>query len=252
MEKEMMRQGFVKRVMRQAFLISHFSFLILFSSCFGSKLGASDGGEVTGAGGKAFTEPTPYGMTLIKRGHLKMGLETTDSLWGKKTPQRDISVDGFWMDETEVTNSKYRQFVNYVRDSILRERLAEVDETYRTVKTDKEGNELGSVLNWKKALPRKPSEDEQEIIDGIYATNPVTGEKMLDCRQMNYRYEVFDYTSYALRRNRLNPEERHLIPILSSIPMNRYGSRRILPISTTRERLCARPSTVSSRDRGTS
>jgi hypothetical protein len=35
------------------------------------------------------------------------------------------------MDETEVTNSKYRQFVYYVRDSILRERLAEIDETYR-------------------------------------------------------------------------------------------------------------------------
>ena len=188
-----------------------FTFLLfLFSGCFGGKLASSGGGEVTGAGGRAFSEPTPYGMTLIKRGHLKMGMETNDSLWGRKTPLRDISVDGFWMDETEVTNSKYRQFVNYVRDSILRERLAEVDETYRTMKTDKEGNELGSVLNWKKPLPRKPSEEEQEIIDGIYATNPVTGEKMLDCRQMNYRYEVYDYTSAALRRNRLDPEERNL------------------------------------------
>ncbi len=188
-----------------------FTFLLfLFSGCFGGKLASSGGGEVTGAGGRAFSEPTPYGMTLIKRGHLKMGMETNDSLWGRKTPLRDISVDGFWMDETEVTNSKYRQFVNYVRDSILRERLVEVDETYRTMKTDKEGNELGSVLNWKKPLPRKPSEEEQEIIDGIYATNPVTGEKMLDCRQMNYRYEVYDYTSAALRRNRLDPEERNL------------------------------------------
>ena len=187
-----------------------FAFLLLMTGCFGSKLASQDGGEVTGAGGRAFTEPTPYGMTLVKRGHLKMGMETTDSLWGRKTPQRDISVDGFWMDETEVTNSKYRQFVNYVRDSILRERLAEVDETYRTVKTDKEGNEIGSVLNWKKPLPRKPSEDEQEIINGIYATNPETGEKMLDCRQMNYRYEVYDYVGAALRRNRLDPEERNL------------------------------------------
>ena len=184
--------------------------LVLFSGCFGSKLASSEGGEGTGTGGRSFNEPTPYGMTLIKRGHLKMGMETQDSLWGRKTPIRDISVDGFWMDETEVTNSKYRQFVNYVRDSILRERLAEIDETYRTVKTDKEGNEIGSVINWKKALPRKPSEDEQEIIDGLYATNPVTGEKMLDCHQMNYRYEVYDYTAAALRRNRLIPEERYL------------------------------------------
>ena len=90
---------------------------LLLMSCFGSKLASSERGEVTGTGGRSFTEPTPYGMTLIKRGHLKMGLETTDSLWGRKTPIRDISVDGFWMDETEVTNSKYRQFVYYVRDS---------------------------------------------------------------------------------------------------------------------------------------
>ena len=186
------------------------TFLLFLSSCFGSKLMSSAGGEVTGAGGKAFSEPTPYGMTLVKRGHLKMGIESQDSLWGKQTPVRNISVDGFWMDETEVTNSKYRQFVNYVRDSILRERLAEIDDTYRTVKTDKDGEEIGSQLNWKKSLPRKPSEDEQEIIDGLYVTNPVTGEKMLDASQMNYRYEVYDYTAAALRRNRLNPEERNL------------------------------------------
>ena len=204
------RVNMMNRMARRFIPFYLLTFLLFLSSCFGSKLMSSAGGEVTGAGGKAFSEPTPYGMTLVKRGHLKMGIESQDSLWGKQTPVRNISVDGFWMDETEVTNSKYRQFVNYVRDSILRERLAEVDETYRTMKTDKEGNELGSVLNWKKALPRKPSEEEQEIIDGLYATNPVTGEKMLDCRQMNYRYEVYDYTAAALRRNRLNPEERNL------------------------------------------
>ncbi len=41
-------------------------------------------------------------------------------------------------------------------------------------------------------------------------TNPVTGEKLLDWRQLNYRYEIYDYTAAALRRNRLNPEERTL------------------------------------------
>jgi len=201
------KKSWAKRIL--PFYLSAF-LLFLLTGCFGSKLASSGGGEVTGAGGKAFSEPTPYGMTLIKRGHLKMGIESQDSLWGKQTPVRDISVDGFWMDETEVTNAKYRQFVNYVRDSILRERLAEIDETYKTVKTDKDGEEIGTQINWKKALPRKPSEDEQEIIDGLYVTNPVTGEKMLDYTQLNYRYEVYDYTAAALRRNRLNPAERNL------------------------------------------
>jgi len=40
--------------------------------------------------------------------------------------------------------------------------------------------------------------------------NPVTGEKSLDASQMNYKYEVYDYTTAALRRNRLNPAERNL------------------------------------------
>ena len=99
--------------------------VILLSGCFGSKMASSAGGEVTGVSGRAFSEPAPYGMTLIKRGHLRMGIDKQDSLWGKQTPVRDISVEGFWMDEREVTNSMYRQFVNYVRDSILRERLAD-------------------------------------------------------------------------------------------------------------------------------
>ena len=73
---------------------------------------------------------------------------------------------------------------------------------------DKNGDPVPPHVNWKKALPRKPNEDEQRAIESLYETNPVTGEKMLDWRQMNYRYEVYDYTTAALRRNRLNPEER--------------------------------------------
>ena len=103
-----------------------FTFLLFsLTGCFGSKSVSASGGEVTGMSGRAFTEPTPHGMTLIKRGHLKMGIDKQDSLWGKQTPVRDISIEGFRMDETEVTNSMYRQFVNYVRDSIIRERLAD-------------------------------------------------------------------------------------------------------------------------------
>ena len=133
--------------------------IIMFCACltmmltgciFGKKTASSAGGEVTGASGHVFREPAPYGMTLIKRGHLKMGIDKQDSLWGKETPVRDISVDGFWMDDTEITNSEYRQFVNYVRDSILRERLADPnyggDETYK-IEEDKNGDPIKPHLN---------------------------------------------------------------------------------------------------------
>ena len=126
----------VKRQAKRFLPFYLFTFLLLaLTGCFGGRSTMASGGEVTGVSGKAFAEPTPYGMTLIRRGHLKMGIEEQDSLWGRQTPLRDISVEGFWMDETEVTNSQYRQFVYYVRDSILRERLADPayggDETYK-------------------------------------------------------------------------------------------------------------------------
>lgn len=188
----------------------------LLTSCFGGRATSASGrgGEVVGVGGgRSFKEPAPYGMTLIKRGFLKMGLDDNDSLWGKKTPRKDISVDGFWMDETEVTNSKYKQFVQWVRDSILRTRLADPsyggDETYM-ITEDKNGDPVTPHLNWRKPLPRKPNEDEQRAFESLYTTNPVTGEKLLDTKQLNYRYEIYDYTAAALRRNRLNPAERNL------------------------------------------
>ena len=189
--------------------------MLTLTGCFNSNKLASSGrgGEVTGVSGKAYSEPAPYGMVAVKRGFLKMGTENTDSLWGKQVPVREISVDGFWMDDTEVTNSEYKQFVFWVRDSILRTRLADPayggDETYM-ITEDKNGDPVTPHLNWKKALPRKPNEDEQRAIESLYTYNPVTGEKMLDASQLNYRYEIYDYTAAALRRNRINPEERNL------------------------------------------
>jgi len=171
------------------------------------------GGEVTGVGGSSIVEPAPYGMVLIKRGSLKMGTDKTDSLWGKQMPERDISIDAFWMDETEVTNSKYRQFVLWVRDSILRERLADAGyEEYRIEdEEDINGNIIPPHLNWSKPLPWKnPDEDEQRVLESVYIRHPFDGTKMLDASQMNYRYETFDYVLAAQRKYRLDPSERNL------------------------------------------
>jgi len=189
--------------------------VLLLSSCFGGKMTSSmSGGEVTGIStGRGFTEPTPYGMVMVNRGSLKMGIDKNDSLWGNVAPVKDISVDGFWMDETEVSNSKYRQFVMWVRDSILRTRLADPayggDETY-LITEDQNHDPIPPRINWKKPLPRKPNEDQQRAYESLYITNPVTGEKLIDASQLIYRYEIYDYTTAALRRNRIKPEERNL------------------------------------------
>lgn len=182
------------------------------TSCFSSKGGGSAGGEVTGVSGSAYSEPTPYGMVLIDRGAIMMGPAADDSTWNIKADQRGVSVDAFWMDETEVTNSKYKQFVFWVRDSIIRERLADPayggNEEFK-IEEDKEGNPVKPYLNWSKNIPwRNADEDEQRAIESVYRTNPITGRRELDPTQLNYRYEIFNHTEAAKRKNRLDPTRR--------------------------------------------
>ena len=172
----------------------------------------SNGGEVTGIGATSWTEPTPYGMVLVDRGSIKAGPQEADSLWGLEPDARGISVDAFWMDETEITNSKYKQFVFWVRDSIIRERLADPayggNEDFK-IEEDREGNPVTPHLNWNKQIPwRNPNEDEQRAIESLYRTNPITGARELDHTQLNYRYEVYNHTEAARRRNRLDPRRR--------------------------------------------
>ena len=81
----------------------------LLTSCGRSLSNA--GGEVTGARSMAINEPAPYGMVLINRGSFEMGPAEKDSIWGIMPDKKGISVDAFWMDETETTNAEYRQFV---------------------------------------------------------------------------------------------------------------------------------------------
>ena len=187
---------------------------MMMASCMGSGRAMSAGGEVTGSRGTSYSEPVPYGMVEVKRGFLKVGLTEQDSLWGTVVPEKEISVDGFWMDQTEVTNSMYRQFVEWVRDSIIRERLADPsyggDETYK-IEVDRYGDPVTPHLNWNKPIPwRKPTEDQERAIQSVYTRHPIDGTVMLDAKQLNYRYEVFDYEKAALRKYRLNPAEREL------------------------------------------
>ncbi len=182
----------------------------LLSSCGKSIGGSSIGGEVTGVRGSSWAEPTPYGMVLVSRGSIEMGPAENDSLWDITAVAKGMSVDNFWMDETETTNAKYRQFVYWVRDSIIRERLSVYDETFK-ISEDRYGDPIKPYLNWKKAIPtRNLLEEEEAVINGVTYIHPITRQRHLDPAQMNFIYEWFDHTEAAKRGNRLNPQDRIL------------------------------------------
>lgn len=185
--------------------------ITLLTSCGRNRMG---GGEVTGVRMATVNEPAPYGMVLIKRGAFEMGPSDKDSLWGTMSETKGVSFDAFWMDQTEITNAKYRQFVYWVRDSIIRERLA--DPAYGgndlfMITEDRYGEPVEPHLDWNRPIPwKRADEDELLAIESVYYTHPVTGEKKLDPNQMWFKYEWYDHTSASLRKHRLNPTERNL------------------------------------------
>lgn len=193
-------------------LIISIFLLAIVSSC-GTGTKRNLGGEVTGEASKSWAEPKPYGMVLISKGSIKMGPSKSDSLWNIVADPKGMSVDDFWMDETEVSNSKYRQFVHWVRDSIIRERLASPEfggnELYK-ITEDEYGEPIKPYLDWSRPIPRNPLEEEELAINSVTYIDPLTGERKLDPRQMNYKYEWFDYVEAAKRRNRLDPYQRNL------------------------------------------
>lgn len=107
--------------------------------------------------------PVPEGMILVNRGHVRMGFDKQDSIWGLNAEPKNISVDDFWMDKTEVTNAQYKAFINDVCDSIIAQKMA------------------------------MDSLDYEQVRASFYVTNPVTGEKSIDTHLIHYTYEVYDY-----------------------------------------------------------
>ena len=188
------------------------STLLMFYSCGGQKQ-KNIGGEVIGESSKSWAEPRPYGMVLVSMGSIEMGPTQSDSLWSIVANPKGISIDDFWMDETEVSNSKYRQFVHWVRDSIIRERLADPNYgglDYFKITEDEYGDTIKPHLDWSISIPNNPIEEELLAINSVTYIDPISGERKLDTKQMNYKYEWFDYNEAAKRRNRLDPNERDL------------------------------------------
>ena len=106
--------------MKKVFLFALITTLLL-SGC-----GSSNNGELTGVQGrKKFFEPEPLEMAFIPAGSFTDGPQRSGCILRNNTISKTVTVEAFWMDQTEISNNKYRQFVYYVRDSILRTKLGD-------------------------------------------------------------------------------------------------------------------------------
>lgn len=210
-------------------LTATLSFLISCSS--------GDRGELVGVKGKKWRPEKPYGMTLVPGGAYIMGKSDDDLANVQDAPTKTVTVRSFYMDETEITNSEYRQFVEWVKDSTIRTRLAiladevgqkpgsggigefafmdqagEGDqqspydkymyENYWSIGTDDDPY-AGRKLNHDVKLfadPQKyPDEYYVEVMDSMYlpASESYNGLRTIDVSKLVYKYQYMDIDAAA-------------------------------------------------------
>lgn len=157
-------------------------------------------GELVGVRKKSipFHHPDPYGMVFVPMGSYTMGVGGQDVASSMITQPKTISVSSFYMDETEITNNEYREFVTWVRDSIARRILSEGEnsDTYLITTDPRTGEEYDTpILNW----DEKIDWDSEELEEGLFLPD---GErffhrKEIDTRKLYYEYYWIDLQAAA-------------------------------------------------------
>ena len=182
----------MKKIILSALILT-----ILLTGCGSSK----NNGELTGVPGrKKFFEPEPFEMAFIPAGNFMMGPSDQDAVFAMNTISKSVTVEAFWMDQTEITNNKYRQFVYYVRDSIFRTKLGNAgiaDREYFLV--DKEGNVIEpNVINWNEKIDPEEETTKSVFEEMIYPPEErFSGKAQVDVRKLNYSYYWVDYQQAA-------------------------------------------------------
>jgi len=177
--------------------------LIILSSC-----GKSGNGELTGVQNRhKFYQPDPYGMVYIPAGSFTMGVGDEDVPFAQINEPKTITVSAFYMDETEITNNEYRQFVNWVRDSIARTILSESKpDIYLTSKNKKTGEVYDPpYLNWKPKINWKGT-TEMPLLEPMYLpeNERYFRKKQIDARKLFYEYFWIDMKAAAAKETASN------------------------------------------------
>lgn len=146
----------------------------------------------------------PPGMVFIPMGSFVMGPSDQDIAYSQSAVNRTISVPAFYMDETEITNNQYRQFVFWVRDSIARTMLFEGGLDDFGFDEDEFGELIDPpMINWRPRI-RWDSEDARDLLADLYLPEQ---ERFFRRREIDSRRLIFQYQRIDLRRA-ARPSER--------------------------------------------
>jgi formylglycine-generating enzyme len=133
----------------------------------------------------------PYGMVYIQSGTLHIGGGDQDVNNAMVQRPKAVSIQGFFMDDTEITNNEYRQFVYWVTDSLAHSKLDHF------VDNEESG---AQQIDWEQDLDYQ--ESSEELTDMYYAENErFNGKKEVDSRKLVYEMQWYDWQSAAHDRN---------------------------------------------------
>jgi gliding motility-associated lipoprotein GldK len=173
--------------------IAFMAILTLLISCGGSSdkgklVDLKSRGELIGVRGAKWFPQKPFGMTLIPGGSFIMGKSDDDVANVGDASTKTVTVRSFYMDETEITNGEYRQFVNWVKDSTMRVRLAiladELGQKPGEGKDKGKGAIAGSIgdFAFNDAVPEKMTAYDKYMYDNYYSIgtddDPYAGRKL--------------------------------------------------------------------------
>ena len=155
----------------------------------------SGNGELIGVQNRPIWNPTdPYGMVYLPQGSYNMGPGDQDVPYAHVTQHKTVSVAAFYIDETEITNNEYRQFVNWVRDSIARTLLGEAGVPgYELIEEDEYGNFIDPpIIDWDRRIRWDDQEVREILEDEMYLPEHERfySRRQLDSRKLNYVYET--------------------------------------------------------------
>jgi len=151
-------------------------------------------------------EPVPYGMAYVPRSSYRIGPNDAVAI-DNPTPSKSVTIEAFWMDDTEISNNEYRQFIYWVRDSIARKMLGEVYADF-LISEDSRGVPLSETrINWEEQI-EWGDPDFQSALEELYVPEAERFgfQKEIDPRKLIYDYYWIDYEQAAKRRNSFNFE----------------------------------------------
>lgn len=173
-----------------------------------TKAGAVDNGQLMGVGTTSkWSVINPMGMSYVPSGTLHIGQSDQDLNNSLTNRTKSISISGFYMDNTEITNSEYRQFVHWVRDSIALTYL----NAFSSGMDAEGGATEGENLDWTYPIDwSSGSEDADALADMFYQGDDQFGNnKEIDTRKLNYKWEWYDWKQAAKsKKNKSNSAMR--------------------------------------------